>query len=55
MKELYSYELELPDGDYYQSEEFTDYDECIADLKETCKDYGIEYNNDVGTVRTRLG
>ena len=55
MNELYSYELELPGGEFYQSEEFTDYDECIASLKETCKDYGIEYNKDVGIVRSRIG
>ena len=53
--ELYSYELELPSGEYFQSGEFSDYDECIASLKKMCKDYGIEYSNDVGTVRSRLG
>lgn len=53
--ELYYYELELPGGEFYQSEEFEDYDECIASLKEMCEDYGIEYNENVGTVRSRIG
>ena len=52
--ELFSYELELPGCQFYQSGEFSDYDECIASLKETCEAYGIEYNNDVGTVRSRF-
>ena len=29
--------------------------DIIASLKEICKDYGIEYNKDVGTVRSRIG
>ena len=55
MNELYFYELDLPGGEFYQSVEFTDYDECISSLKKMCKDYGIEYNKDVGTVRSRIG
>lgn len=52
--ELFSYELELPGERFYQSGDFSDYDECIASLKETCEAYSIEYSNDVGTVRSRL-
>ena len=55
MNELFCFEIELPGGEFYQSEEFTDYDECIAALKEMCEDYGIEYNKDVGTIRSRMG
>ena len=55
MNELYCYELELPGGEFYQSEDFGDYDECIASMKEMCEDYGIEYNENVGTVRSRIG
>ena len=29
--------------------------DIIASLKEMCEDYGIEYNKDVGTIRSRIG
>ena len=41
----YSFEFPLPDGDLYESDQFASIEECVAECKDACRDYRVNYDD----------
>lgn len=41
----YSFEFPLPDGELYESDQFQTIEECIAECKAACAEYGVNYDD----------
>ena len=44
-KTPYSFEFPLLDGELYESVQFQTIEECIAECKDTCAAYGVNYDD----------